>query len=164
GLIFQMHYINASATTALTAHVVYTMKTVEEADVKVPAGELFYSQWSLSVPPGPSVSSLTCKAPSDFNLLLATGHMHKHGTAFDAHVAGRMLYHTDNWDQPSWSSYATPGFTVARGDDITWACTYDNQSDKIIHFGDSAATDEMCILAGIYYPAPSGETLFFCQK
>ena len=53
---------------------------------------------------------------------------------------------------------------VKKGDAISWSCTYDNQTGKTLHFGDSASTNEMCILVGIYYPAPNSQTLFVCNK
>ena len=163
-LYFQMHYINATGKTTITAKVNYQMKTIAKESVQQLAGEMFYGIWSLNIPTGPSVSSETCKAPKDMNLILATGHMHMHATAFDSTVAGSTLYHTNNWDQPLWSAFNKPGLTVKQGDPIAWQCTYDNQTGAPLHFGDSAIKNEMCILVGLYYPSANSETLFFCQK
>lgn len=163
GLYFQMHYINATPAP-ITAAVNYRMGTIAREAVRELAGELFYSMWNLKVPTGKSTQEQTCKAPHDLNLMLATGHMHKHGLTFDAWVNNQPVYHTSDWDAPKWAAYEHPGFQVKQGDPIRWACAYDNQTGAVLKFGDSADKNEMCIFVGLYWPAPNSETQFLCQK
>jgi hypothetical protein len=161
-MYFQMHYINAGQTM-ITAHVTYRLVSMPQAQVQQLAGEIFYGQWRLDIPTGVSTQSMTCHAPQDLKLLLSTGHMHMHGTAFDASVAGQNVFHTNNWDAPDWTTYPAPGYDVKSGDEITWACTYDNETGAPLHFGTSASKNEMCILTALYWPAPNSATLFLCQ-
>jgi hypothetical protein len=163
GLYFQSHYLNATTDQTLEAHVVYTMGNVDQSSVKTQVGSLFYGQWGLKVPTGRSTQSMSCAAPQDFNLLYAFGHMHRHALSFDSSVAGKPLYHTDTWDNPKTGAYDMPGFAVATGDTITWSCTYENDTGSTLVFGDSATKNEMCILAGQYYPADNSSTLFLCN-
>jgi hypothetical protein len=89
--------------------------------------------------------------------------MHMHGLTFDATVAQKNIYHTNNWDEPNGSLFPAPGYSVKFGDPISWTCAYDNTTTSTLTFGNSASKNEMCILAGIFYPADSGQTLFYCQ-
>jgi hypothetical protein len=159
GLYFQSHYINASQA-AITTNVVWSIDTVDKATVQNIAGIVFYSNWGLQVPPGMSVAKQTCAAPKDMFLITGTGHMHKRGTAFDATLNGTNIFHTNNWDEPDGAIYPSPGMAVKMGDPISWACTYDNMTNNTFTFGNSAATNEMCIFAAGYYPSVSGETIF----
>lgn len=164
GLYFQSHYINATPKDTITTKVTYTFTTVDPSTVMQTAGMIFYSNFGLDIPPGMSTAPKTCLAPQDLNLVTATGHMHKHGLTFDATVAGQSVYHTDNWDEPNGAVFPAPGRAVKSGDPITWTCAYNNDTGMPLKFGNSAVTNEMCIFAGIYYPAKDSQTLFFCQK
>ena len=44
-----------------------------------------------------------------------------------------------------------------------YACTFHNDSPDTLIFGESANTDEMCILSGNFYPIPDGLTTVICQ-
>ena len=44
-----------------------------------------------------------------------------------------------------------PPLLLTAGTTITWACTYDNPSTKTLTFGESAATNEMCIFPGEFF-------------
>jgi hypothetical protein len=48
---------------------------------------------------------------------------------------------------------------IAAGTVITWVCTYNNMTGMTLTFGESANTDEMCILAGMAYPKTAGVAL-----
>ena len=163
GLYFQMHYINATAQ-AISAHVTWSLGTVDKTHFQQEAGMLFYSNFGLNIPPGMSVATRSCKAPADLYMATATGHMHKHGLTFDATVAGKSVFHTDNWDEPKASIFPVPGEAVKMGDPISWACAYNNDTAAALHFGNSALTDEMCIFAALYYPATVNGTEFNCAK
>jgi hypothetical protein len=162
GLLFQSHYINASAKEIVTG-VDYRLTVAPREQVKQVAGMIFYSNFGLMVPPGKSTQSRTCRSPFDLRLLSVTGHMHKRGLTFDASIDGKNVYHTDRWDEPAFAAFPLPGYEVKKDSPITYECTYDNETGKTIRFGNSAATDEMCILAGLYYPSQNGETLFQCR-
>jgi hypothetical protein len=161
GMYFQSHYINATQSP-ITTKVTYRIDHVDPSAVQQVGGVLFYSNYNLNIPPGMSVATQTCLAPQDFKLLLATGHMHKHGLTFDATVGADNIFHTDNWDQPNAAFFPDPGMTVTKDSPIGWSCAYNNTGSSTIHFGNSAVTDEMCILAGVYYPAIDGASLFDC--
>jgi hypothetical protein len=50
------------------------------------------------------------------------------------------------------------------GDSINWTCTYDNNTGKTLTFGDSAATNEMCIYVARYYSTDTNDVQIACQS
>jgi hypothetical protein len=74
-------------------------------------------------------------------------------------ASGRLVYEGTEWDHPTPSIF-TPPLALGSDTQITWTCSYDNQGDTPLSFGESAATNEMCILGGTFYPAP--ERSFAC--
>ena len=44
------------------------------------------------------------------------------------------------------------------GTSIEWTCLYYNPTPQLMTFGDSAATNDMCIYLGQYYPAEGTPT------
>jgi hypothetical protein len=161
GVFLQAHFINATQQS-LTANATWHADTVEPSRVREQAGMIFYSQWNLDVPPGRSQQSDYCLQPEPRKLLLATGHMHRHGVAFDASAGGTPIYHTDRWDEPG--GVALDDFPVAVNEPITWSCDYQNDTSDDLKFGPSASANEMCIFAALFHPSKTGDTDFGCNK
>jgi hypothetical protein len=112
-------------------------------------------------------------------LLQVTGHMHSRGQHFEAAVipggdagsaaddasaidaaavgdaGARLLYSSDTWNEPG-SLDLTPALQIGGGDIIRYYCTFENDTDAAFVYGQSAATNEMCNLFGVYYPSPDG--------
>jgi hypothetical protein len=93
--------------------------------------------------------------------------MHSRGTLFTVLTNDKLtdglgiLYESKEWSEPTPREYPLqPPFTVHAGSKITYQCTYENHTDNTIQAGLSAATNEMCILHGMYWPrvAPEVET------
>jgi hypothetical protein len=162
GVYFQSHYLNSTSAN-IHANVEFDFMPIDRAAVQKIAGEFFLSNQSLAIPPGMQTATRSCRAPFDMHLLYAQGHMHRHALSLDGEVAGQPVYHTDTWDSPVMARFPAPGLAVATGDTVRWTCTYDNQTAGTIVYGNSAATNEMCIFAGLYYPAPDGpDNTWFC--
>lgn len=78
------------------------------------------------------------------------------GTAEESENAGaRKLYSTDTWNEPV-SPDLAPAFEVHAGDSIRYSCTFDNQTGAALSYGQSAATNEMCNIFGVFYPSSDG--------
>jgi hypothetical protein len=43
---------------------------------------------------------------------------------------------------------------VSAGDPLHFDCTFVNDSAQVLTFGESAASNEMCIFAAAFYPLP----------
>jgi hypothetical protein len=75
---------------------------------------------------------------------------------------GAMLANATTWDEPPPSIYNLP-VTLNPGDTITWTCTYNNSTGMTLHFGESAATNEMSIYLARYYSTNANDTQIACQ-
>jgi len=46
----------------------------------------------------------------------------------------------------------SPAMQMSGSDSITWQCSYYNDTNSTLTFGDSAVNNVMCIYMGQYYP------------
>ncbi len=152
GFRMNMHYLNTGATP-IVAQDQITMYIAKSGVVTQHAGTIFYQQVSIQVPVGaqPYTSTASCNLPQDVNLLSADSHMHRRATEFLATANGQTLYETTAWSDPTLRVYSPP-IHLASGTPITWSCTYVNDTSSPLTFGESAATNVMCIYQGTIYP------------
>jgi hypothetical protein len=152
GFRMNMHYLNTSSTP-ITGQDKITMYVANPGVVTIHAGTIFYQQVSIQIPATdqPYTSTTSCNLTQDVNLLSADSHMHKRATGFLATANGQTLYQTDTWADPTLSVYTPPIF-LASGTPITWSCTYVNETGSPLMFGESAATNVMCIYQGTFFP------------
>jgi hypothetical protein len=158
GLRLLVHLLNPG-TTAVTAHVSVAFRVVDPSAVGTLAVSLFFNNAVLTVPEGVSTQSRTFTIPANIKILMAVSHMHSRATGFSATTnTGQVIYKGTDWNEPVAVTY-TPAMAVSQGSIVTWSCTYNNMTGKTLTFGESANTNEMCILAGVAYPATPGVML-----
>ena len=152
GFTINAHFIN-SGTSALTANLSLTMYVAKPGQVTQHIGPVFLNQALLSVPATgqPSTSTSSYALPQDVNFLLGASHMHQRATHFISTANGQTLYETTQWAEPPPKIYS-PALHLGTGTTITWSCTYVNDTGSTLTFGESAATNVMCISEFIYYP------------
>lgn len=162
GLRLQSHYLNTTAET-ITAQVTMTFHLAAPGSVTAHAGVMFIVQPNINIPPG-STTDVTydCAIPKDMSILKTASHMHKHGTKFVSTVAGVPFYETDTWDEPTPALFDPPRELEA-GDPLHFACTFENNSPDTLTFGESAASNEMCILVASYFPAAAEQPTISCE-
>ena len=167
-IILQSHYINTTEAD-IAARVEFQLHQVDPATVEQEAGTLFFNDPSISVPAHSRASvTMTCPILDDINPALLWSHMHSRGVHFvattdDPAAADALgtLYESDDWSEPQPREYPTdPPVVLHAGSHITFSCEYLNDTDSPFMFGQSAETNEMCILHGMYWPRMSliGET------
>jgi hypothetical protein len=163
GIRVQAHYLNAT-THDINAVVKVIFHIAKPGTITQHAGVFFYVNPQIFVPRMTTRTiSTTCSFPIAANLIYATGHMHQHGTNFVATTNGTTFYQTDNWAQAPTASL-TPPIQATVNQQIDFACTFVNMTNSDLIFGESAETNEMCILSGQYYPVPAGaDPLIGCQ-
>jgi hypothetical protein len=156
GLRISAHYLN-TGTTTIEAQISVVFKVVPEGSVQHQAGALFFNNLAIYVAPNsPGQATKTCTLPYDVKLINAVSHMHQYSTHFVATASsGETVYETTDWDEPEPAVFEPP-LPLAGGTEITFTCSYQNTSGGTLTFGDSAKENEMCILAGAYFPAPGG--------
>jgi len=158
GLRVLVHLLNPTSQ-ALTARVTVNFHAVAPNQVQYVAVGLFLNIATLIVPTGMSTQSRTFSVPSDIEVLQAVSHMHSRATAFSATTStGATVYKGTSWNEPTPVTF-NPPMAISAGTVITWACTYNNTTGTTLTFGESANTNEMCILAGMAYPKTAGVAL-----
>jgi hypothetical protein len=155
GLRLQSHYLNTTQDP-IVAQVALTFHLAKAGTVDAHAGVLFVIDPNIDVPPNTTqVVKDDCTLPYDMNLIKASSHMHKHGTSFDATIAGETVYQTTTWSDPVPELF-DPTKLVHGGDPLSFSCNFLNDSSSTLTFGESALTNEMCIFVASYYPIPAG--------
>ena len=175
-LVLNMHFINAG-TTVLYPKV--KLNILLATDVKYKAGVMVSFNRSIDVPaatasgPGTQTVSGTCTAPVGSKFFSMSTHTHKHATAAvvdfvssgatagDRSHGGRRAYPAPqqagtgtDWEHPGVSLWDGPNFlTVNQGDSFTYSCSYTNTASTAVTVGETAASNEMCMAIGYYYPA-----------
>ena len=165
GFRLQSHYLNTT-DKPIEAHVALTFHLAKPGTVKDHAGVLFVVQPDISAAPNTTTTvDYACKLPYDMNIIKAGSHMHKHGTKFDATIGEApsldTLVTTTQWDEPKPTLFA-PAKPLKGGDTLSFHCTFNNNTPNTLTFGESAATDEMCIFVGSFYPVPAGTITVGC--
>jgi hypothetical protein len=159
-MLLTSHYLNSSSS-AVDAHVEFRLHTMDPMAVVEEAGTFFFYNPTITIPPYATVTvTRTCPIPQDLNLALLWSHMHSRGVGFtastdDATAATRVgvLYATTTWSEPEPKIFpADPPVTLHAGSSITYSCSYSNTTSQQFVAGVSAATNEMCILHGMYWP------------
>lgn len=120
---------------------------------------------ALSIPHGSSTSSGTCTLQHDTTVFAVSPHMHQLGTHLKAtaqRASGESVMLYDGaYDFFEQRQYAAGPLQLKAGDKVHVDCTYDNQSDRTVSFGESSL-DEMCFVGVYRYPV-AGESLV-CVK
>jgi hypothetical protein len=158
-LLMTAHYLNPSQAT-LTTHVDFRLHATDPKAVKDVAGSVFFYNPQIDIPPMSRVTvTRTCPIDKDIHLALLWSHMHARGVGFVASTddpttpGGSELYESTTWSEPVARSFPyAPPVVVHAGSTITYSCTYDNPTPDTFVQGQSARTNEMCILHGMYWP------------
>lgn len=161
----QMHYFNPGSEP-IKAHV-----TVN-ADA-LPAGAAFtktaaYVTYDDDITIGPGainhVETQTCNAPAGAKFWMMSTHAHKQAIRTEVIDGMSPVFVSHDWEHPGAQTWMTsPFYTFATGK-VTYRCTYNNtgsNSTRTISDGDSAATDEMCMASGYFFPATKS---LFCLR
>jgi len=165
------HYLNTTTAT-IDSRIEFRLHLMNPADVKQEAGTFFLMDTQLNIPANSAVTaSRRCPITKDLNLGLLWSHMHARGYSFQAttddaaamqQLGSSVVYDQpgpDGWSEPHLQSYPyDPPITLHAGSKLTIACTYHNTTSRSFVFGQSAATGEMCLLHGMYWPRLDGAT------
>jgi hypothetical protein len=159
GLRLMVHFLNATTDIVHVQPTRFSVHYVGADQVQYKAAGVFLNNLGLSVPPGPSSVTKSAMIQSDIKLLVAVSHMHEHGVGFTSSTSdGRKIYESTTWSEPQAASFDPP-VDIAAGTSITWTCSFQNNTGQTLMFGQSAATNEMCIFNAVYYPSPDGSSI-----
>ena len=159
----EMHFINTGDQDIdVTAST--TLVEIPEDDFQFEADFLFIGNPDIEIGPhseftvGPSFLPLP-EELADIHVFAITGHEHQWGTGVEVALAeaeagpDEMVYSPDPflWNEPE-TTYHRPALDIPAGAGFRFTCTYYNDSNDTVDFGESA-NDEMCFFWAYYYPS-----------
>jgi hypothetical protein len=157
-LMMDLHVLNTTSA-ALPVTVQMNLESIPASQVTQEAGIYFFYNPFIAVPPNASAHArMSCPVTSNITLTTQQTHMHKWGLGGLANLedgTGNMLqqlYTSTTWSDPPVAQWSTPPMNLQAGQQIDYECNYQNDGTTTIIQGLSAATNEMCVLAGTYYP------------
>jgi len=160
-IMLNMHFIN-TGSTPVTPQV--KMNVVAAQSLQYRAGAMVSFNATINVPPasaaGPGKQTVygTCTAAAGSKFFVMTTHTHKHAVESKVnYVSGGQttnLVDTTDWEHPDVGLWNAPNFlTVKAGDSFTYSCAYQNTGTTAVTVGETAASNEMCMAIGYYFPA-----------
>jgi hypothetical protein len=170
----EMHFINTGTETVdveATSELFPRAdpENVEEAafiiigslDIKIPPKTAMDLPWSFVTLP---------EAFAGVNFFGATGHTHRFGTATRLQIAGpagadpKTIYDPPNftWTEAELKLFA-PYEHVPAGGGFRFQCAWDNQTDSMVTYGESAL-QEMCFFWTYYYPHVEGNRVLLAGR
>jgi hypothetical protein len=159
----QMHYLNAT-DAAVNAHVKLVGEAYDTGTVYTKTAPFVTYDGNITIGANEvgHVETTSCSTPPGVKFWLMSTHAHKQAVHTEVRDGTTVMVSSEDWEHPTVAEFnASPFFTFASGT-LTWSCTYDNTGDNSTHSikaGPSAATDEMCMASGYYFP---GDQSRFC--
>ena len=160
-LMLQTHYINPTGKE-IEAKVSAGFDTAPAAEIRQHAGFMIFYDPFIYVPAqSSSTSGIRCSVPSDINVVAAFTHYHQRGTSMRVWVdpsrsqeSSAPIHETHDWEHPP--DFEGP-LGVSAGSVFRFECAYTNGDAVDVFQGPNAATSEMCVFAGLYYPQAKGD-------
>jgi hypothetical protein len=175
-IVLNMHFINPGSTTLYPK---IKLNILRAKNVVYKAGALTSFNTSIDIPgataagPGTQTVNGTCTVTAGSKVFSMSTHTHKHATAalvnFVSGGVTQEIVHTGatssyppeqiagtgtDWEHPGVSLWKGPDFlTVQEGDTFTYSCSYVNTATTPVTVGETAASNEMCMAVGYYFPA-----------
>jgi hypothetical protein len=157
-VIVNMHYINLS-DEPLTASVHVELEAYQPSVTFTQAHSYITFNTQIDVPPGAQGSAGgSCDVPPNAQFVLMSTHSHKYTTSVQVRDGDRMVLETRDWAHATVGTWESPYYQFTSGK-LDYRCEYTNTSNQRLETGESAIANEMCMAAGVYFPA-HGDT--FC--
>ena len=149
GLRINSHYFNTT-TRPFDARIAVILRRAPEGSVRAEARSTVSIVFGINVPPHQSGSaSGQITLGQNAQLISVLPHMHWHGTRFVVQAGNQQIFETDNWETPP--HQFNPPFPLTANQALDFSCEYYNNENVALTFGESAATNEMCVLVAQYY-------------
>jgi hypothetical protein len=155
-LMLQTHYLNQTRRD-LDAKASVGFDVAPPGSTSIQAGFLvFYDPFIYLPPQGMASAGMRCGVPNDINFLAGSTHYHQRGQGMrvwldsdPAMPTSAPLFETHDWEHAPNLIGPIP---IAAGSSFRIQCDYVNPDVAEVFQGPNAATSEMCVFAGLYYP------------
>jgi hypothetical protein len=131
------------------------IKTIAASEVVHEAESVLAGPLQLFVPTGRSTQTGRCTMPHDVTIFSVVPHMHQKGVHMRATATtggGELELYDGDYDFTHQLVYPIDEVQLEAGDRVNIECTYENDDDRPIMWGDSTL-DEMCFIGLGLYPA-----------
>lgn len=162
---FQMHYLNPGDET-IKVHVTLNAEALPAAAAYTPTAAYVTYNDDIAIPANTNnhVESKTCNTPAGVKFWTVSTHAHKQAARTlvknGMPASTTVAFESTDWEHPGGAAWmASPFYTFDQGK-LTFECTYNNPTNRTITSGDSAATDEMCMATGYFFPATKPVTCY----
>ena len=158
----QMHYLNAS-DNVIHAHVELNAYAYADTVRVTPAAPFvtYYTAINLApgsvVAPKPGMVSGSCTVAADAKFYVMSTHTHKQGVHTFVNDGAATVFDSTSWEHPGEQTWNAPAFFSFTSGKLNYQCEYKNPTNRLIQTGDSAATDELCMAIGYFFPAIGGK-------
>lgn len=175
-VMLNMHFINPTngiLYPKVKLNILFATNVQQKAAVMVSFNTQINVPPATASGPGTQTVSGTCTAPAGAKFFTMSTHTHKHATAaminFVSGGASKEIVHTGetqgypadqqqgsgtDWEHPGVALWNEPDYlTVQQGDTFTYSCSYANTATTAVTVGETAASNEMCMAIGYYFPA-----------
>jgi hypothetical protein len=155
-VILQVHYIDATAAP-IDASIHVHIATMDPSAVVQRAGLMRMYDPFINVPPNASATAqMRCSTQHDMTVFMAQPHMHARGVMHTSwlDLPGAPPSTTPFLTDPDWEHPTNfmGTMTVPQGSSFHFRCDYQNPNDQTYFQGQSANTNEMCMLTAMFYP------------
>lgn len=159
-MFFQMHYLNAS-DDPLTVNVTLNAEALDAGVAYTKTAAYITYNGSISIPNGSvgHVESSACESNANAKFWMMSTHAHKQAVKTRVLNAGTEMYMDTDWEHPAPRMFMEPSSFFTFSGDLTYECTYDNNTGRTISDGDSAVTDEMCMAVGYYFKTAGSDAV-----
>jgi hypothetical protein len=164
-MLLEVHYANPMAIPGIkdrTGVAICTIKTPRPTE----AGVISLGNVGFRIPPrardyvvtGNCGALLTSQLAEPLHVLASFPHMHRNGTAFKTTLTAQGKPSATVVEVKKWDFYDQVGYwhdheqlVVNKGDSLTTTCTYTNNTDQAVSFGENTE-NEMCFNFMTVYP------------
>jgi hypothetical protein len=153
----QMHYLNAS-DNVIHAHVELNAYAYADTVRVTPAAPFVTYNTMINLQPASAgMVNGNCTVSPDAKFYVMTTHTHKQGVHTFVKDGALKVFDSTDWEHPGEQPWNAPPFFSFTSGKLTYQCEYMNPTNRLILTGDSAATDEMCMAIGYFFPAVGGK-------
>ncbi|MBA3501421.1 MAG: hypothetical protein M4D80_10535 [Myxococcota bacterium] len=150
----QMHYYNPT-DNPIQAHVTINAEALDAGVAFTKTAAYVTYNGQISIPAGATndVEMQSCNTPAGAKFWLMSTHAHKQAIKTEILDGTDQVFMSTDWEHPGAATWMSNPFRTFASGKVTFRCTYNNPTNRVITDGDSAATDEMCMASGYYFPA-----------
>jgi len=156
GIDFNTHFINHTSSI-IPGECYANFYTIDPTTIQHLAQTLFLANLDITLPPHQQ-TVVTQTTPNTslqpIHIFLLTSHYHERGVKFQIAISGgsrngEIVYESTDWSHPLEKTFDPP-IVLNSGEGLKTIVTYNNTTDRTIHFG-FTSEDEMDVVFGYYY-------------